>query len=158
MPTNFASHFETKTRATVSGRSESFVTLAASRPEWLLEAVREAHQGDLPNDWVYAECKAAVEAFDVGDLTDEEDPDDDVHAYADAQVDVYTKNLFQWAADFCLTDTWACALQEAKDMGMRDGELERQIALVQYSAIRHIADTMKLACAKAVTAAGEGGS
>ena len=146
MATSFASHFETRTRD-----SGPYITLTDGAPEWLKDAVRDAHQGTLPNDWIYAECKAAVEAFDVGDLTNEEDPDDDVHAYADAQVDVYTMDLFQWAADFCLTETWACAHQEARDMGMRDGELERQIALVQYVALRHIADTMKRACAKALT-------
>lgn len=147
MSTNFASHFVTKTRE--SGKSHAYVTLTDDAPEWLKNAVSEAHQGTLPNDWICAECFAAVEAVDSGALDVEDEDDDDVHSYADSQVDVYTQELFQWAADFCLTDTFAAAKQEAHDMGMRDGDLEKQIAVVQYAAIRHIADTMKQACAAA---------
>lgn len=113
-------------------------------PEWLQAAVREAHQGSLPSDWIYAECKAAVEAFDDGSLDDSED-DDSVHAHVDGRVDVYTQGLYQWAADFCLMPTWAAAEQEAEDMGMPD-ETERRVAAIQYAAIRHIADTMRQAC------------
>ena len=63
MTTNFTSHFVIHTRAD----GETFTTLADDAPAWLQEAVREAHQGDLPNDWVYAECRAAAEAFDAGE-------------------------------------------------------------------------------------------
>jgi hypothetical protein len=132
-----ASHFETKTRDS----GESFVTLNDTAPDWLKEAIREAHNGTLPTDWIYSECRAAVEAFDEGSLSDE----DDVHSHADGRVDVYTKDLYQWAADFCLTDTWSSAEAEASDMGMPD-ETERRIAVIQYAAIRHIADTMRYAC------------
>ncbi len=144
MTTNFASHFETKTRADSTQPGEHFTTLSESRPAWLHEAVREAHQGTLPHDWIYAECRAAVEAFDCGDLDDSED-DDDVHAYTDSRVDVYTQALYRWAVDFCLTDTWAEAESEAQDMGLPD-ETEKRIACIQYAAIRHIADTMRQAC------------
>lgn len=146
MTTNFASHFETKTRADSTQPGEHFTTLSESRPAWLQEAVREAHQGDLPVDWIYAECKAAVEAFDEGYFTDDEDT---VHAHTDGRVDVYTQALYQWAADFCLTNTWTEAESEAQDMGLPE-ETEKRIACIQYAAIRHITDTMRDACAKTV--------
>ena len=139
MTTNFAKHFVTRSR---DGGTTFFYTLADDAPEWLKVAVREAHQGTLPNDWVYEACRDAAEAVDSVVLDVEDDDDDDVHSYADGQVDVYTKDLFQWAADFCLTDTWANAHQEARDMGMRDGDLDRQVACVQYAALRHIADSV----------------
>jgi len=138
--TSYASHFETKTRTS----GEKFVTLADSRPGWLHEAVRTAHQGTLPNDWIYAECEAAALAFDDGQLDDE----DDVHMYVDGRIDIYTKDLYQWAADFCLTDTWAEAEVEARDMGLPE-ETEKRIACIQYAAIRHIAETMREACMEA---------
>lgn len=148
----FAHYFVTKTRASQKlNERETFVSFAEDAPEWLKEAVRKAHQGTFPNDWIFAECRAAVEAFDEGALTDSED-DDDVHAHADGHVEPYTKNLFQWAADLCLTETFSNAEQEANDMGMAAG-FRHQLAYIQYAAIRHIADTMKLACIEAAKAA-----
>jgi hypothetical protein len=99
--------------------------------------------------WIYEECRAAVEAFDDGTLTSDDDSD---HEYADGRVDTYTKDLYQWAANFCLTDTWAEAEQEAKDVGLPD-ETDRRIACIQYAAIRQIAETIRAACAQAVEAA-----
>lgn len=154
MTTHFAAHFETKPRPDFSVRAgEPFTTLKDDAPPWLKEAVREAHQGDLPLDWIYAECAAAAEAIDAGDL-DLADADDDVHAHADSRVDVYTKQLYQWAADHCLTDTWASAEQEARDMGLPE-ETEQRIRAIQYAAVRHVADVMKQACTRAVVASTE---
>jgi hypothetical protein len=90
-----------------------FVTTAEGVPQWLVDAIHVAHQGDLPHDWIYAECQAAAEAFDEGNLDDEEG----VAEYADARVDVYTAELFAWAAEFCLTRTWAEAEAQAKESG-----------------------------------------
>jgi hypothetical protein len=147
--TTYASHFETKTRDDGS----TFVTLKDDTPRWLKEAVREAHQGTLPNDWIYAECRAAAEAFDDGRLTTDED-DDDVHSHADGRVDVYTKELFQWAADFCLTDTFSAAEEEVDDVGgLDDADTSKRIATIQYAAIRHVADAVKQACRKAAAEA-----
>jgi hypothetical protein len=133
-----AKHFEKKTRDS----GESFFTLADDAPEWLCDAVRDAHQGTLPNDWIYSECRAAVEAFDEGTLDDE----DAIHEHADNQVDVYTRELYRWAADMCLTDTWAEAEEEAKDLGDRLEDTEKRLAVIQYCAIARIAGTMLNAC------------
>ena len=155
MTTTFASHFVTKTRNPVTKTStdsggEPFTTLADDRPDWLQEAVREAHQGTLPSDWIYAECKAAAEAFDEGVFDDCED-DDSVHEYVDGRVDVYTQALYRWAADFCLTETFSVADEEASDMddpemSACEVDLAKRLSNIQYAAIRHIADTMREAC------------
>lgn len=139
---DFAKHFETKTR----DNGERFTSLKDDRPEWLQDAVYAAHQGTMPNDWIYAECLAAIESFDADELSDE----DNVHEFADARVDVYTKALYQWATDMCLTDTWAKAEGEVEDCGgMLDESIEKRIAIVQFYAIRFIAETMQAACAEA---------
>jgi hypothetical protein len=145
MPTNFAVHFVTRIRQNGDKEEEQFITLVEDRPQWLQDAVRDAHQRTLPNDWIYEECRAAVEAFDAGDLRDD---DDSVHEHADGRVEIYTKALYQWAADMCLTDTWAEAEQEAKDIGMPE-ETEKRLACIQYAAIRRIAQMMYAACAEA---------
>lgn len=109
-------------------------TLTDEAPEWLQDAVYEAHQGTLPCDWIYEECKAAFDA----ELEDE----DAVHEHADSRVDIYTKNLAQWYADMCLTSTYGYAEDEAKDMGCADGDINRQLMAIQYCAIRFIASTI----------------
>jgi hypothetical protein len=135
--TSIASYFDdTKTR----DNGEYFVHLKDDAPEWLSDAVRDAHQGTLPNDWIYAECLAAVEAFDFGDFDE-----DYIHEHADGRVDVYTRELYQWAADMCLTDTWANAEAEAAEMGLVE-ETEKRLAVIQYCAIRYIAEAMLNAC------------
>lgn len=145
MTTDFATHFTANTRA----NGDTYFSTSEGCPAWLRDAVREAHQGTLPNDWIYAECRAAVAAFDAGDLADEDG--DDVHGYVDGRVDVYTKDLYQWAADLCLTDTFAAAEEEARDMGLPE-ETEDRIKWIQYAAVRHVADTMYQACAQAAKA------
>ena len=116
---------------------ETFVTCTDDRPEWLHDAIHEAHGSDLPDDWVYAECEAACDAIDDGSLTG----DDSVHEFADARVDVYTRDLYRWAADKCLSDTYASAESDASDCGMPD-ETEKRIAIIQYHAIARIARTI----------------
>jgi hypothetical protein len=59
---NLARWFEKRTRAD----GDVFVTTKDDAPEWLRDAVREAHQDDPPNDWTYGEAQAACEALDAG--------------------------------------------------------------------------------------------
>jgi hypothetical protein len=119
--------------------ARKIVTLKTKRLEWLYEAIREAHVSDPPNDWIYEECYAACEAIDDGSLKD----DDDVHEFADSRVDIYTRDLFQWSADFCLTDTFASAESELSDCGgSDDGDMAKKIAQLQYFAIARIARTI----------------
>jgi hypothetical protein len=124
-------------REDVRNNGQSFVTLTDDAPEWLLTAIREAHRGDLPNDWIYAECKAAFEAYAARDLT----TTDDLAEYADSRVDIYTKDLAQWYADMCLSDTFAQAEDVANDCPPFD-DMRKRIAAIQYFAIAAIAQTM----------------
>jgi hypothetical protein len=141
MPTTFASNFVIRTR----DDGVPYVTLAEDVPAWLRKTVRDAHLDTLPSDWVYAECKAAVEAFDEGTFAGSDDDDDCVHDHADSRVEVYTQALYQWAADHCLTEIFAAAKQEAMDVGLPE-DTEDRIKSIQYAAIHHIADTMRQAC------------
>lgn len=128
--------FETRTR----DDGKQFCMLKDGHPEWLKDAVYAAHDDSLPDDWIYAECRAACDAIDEGSLKDE----DSLHGHADGRVDVYTKERFQWAADFSLTTLYAHAEEEAKEIGMStaDVPIADRIAVMQYCAIYQIASLM----------------
>lgn len=125
---------------------ESYVSLHVDRPEWLQDAVYTAHGGDMPNDWIYDECRATCDAIDDGsiDIEGREDAiNDAIHDHADSRVEIYTKPLFQWAADMCLSDTFSEAESDLKDMGGDETtDMVKRLMALQYCAIRRIAETM----------------
>jgi hypothetical protein len=134
-----AAFFVTGTRAPGPVPVEvKYVATAEGVPQWLVDALYAAHQGDMPRDWIYAECQAAAEAYDEGSLTDE----DDVATYADGRVDIYTADRFRWAAEHCQTHTWVTAEEQAKEIGAPLEEVESRLGVIQYYAIEFIARTM----------------
>ncbi len=74
----------------VRSNGETFVKLDDGAPEWLADAVMEAHGDEMPNDWRYETlqsiacciCDGNVEAGDI----------------ADRLVDVYNSDLLAWLA------------------------------------------------------------
>ncbi len=136
--------FETAKRADGQHKDESdatYVRVKDGAPAWVLDAVRKAHQGTLPSDWVFAECQAAAERIDEGDegalmygewITE----------HAEGRVDVYTKELFQWATDFCLTEIFGDAEERAEGLFEPDGDTAKRLGVIQFCAIDAIARTM----------------
>ena len=104
---------------------------------WLHEAIREAHDGMLPNDWVYDLCHSVACRIDE-DRFDE----DMIHEFADGEVDVYNNARFAWAAEFCNTNIYEEATDRAKDMGTETTDPTELIAVVQYCAIERIAQVI----------------
>lgn len=86
MTTNYARFLETVPRADGS----SYVRLNDDCPQWLRDAVYEAHDEELPNDWRYETCQAIVSALDSAD--DDFNP----MMLADELADVYTSDLLDW--------------------------------------------------------------
>lgn len=122
---------------------ETFVSLKDERPEWLHDAVRDAHAGDFPNDWIYAECRAACDAIDDGSIdVDNRDVSDQVWEHADGRVDVYTRKLYQWAADKCLSDTFAQAESEVNDLLDGVTDTAKRLSVIQFCAIQSIVNVM----------------
>lgn len=117
---------------------ECFVRLKDDAPEWLRDAVREAHQGTLPNDWIFFQCRAACEAIDEMLPVD----GDWLHDYVDGEVDIYTKERFVWAAHFCLTDTFSEAEERATELFGDEDDTAARLGVIQYCAIEFIAQTM----------------
>jgi hypothetical protein len=75
---------------------ETFVKLTDDCPSWLHDAVRDAHDGELPNDWRYETCRFIVSMFDDGYSADD---DDAAMEIAESLVDVYNYDLARWLAD-----------------------------------------------------------
>ncbi len=129
------SPFVTKTR---EPSGTEYVTLADNAPKWLYNTVRDAHQGDMPNDWIFQVCKDAYEAEDLDPTADGA-----IHEFADSSVDIYTKDLYQWAADMCLTSTYSNAQSNAEDFGQSNAQpIKDQLKIIQYCAIAYIAEVI----------------
>ena len=84
----FADQFEARTRA----NGDRFDCLKDEAPEWMGDAMRDAHGGMMPDDWRYSAARSIVEA-----LADDADPDD-MGERIDGLVDVYTGRLTAWLA------------------------------------------------------------
>ena len=110
------------------------ITLTDDRPDWLLEAIQEAHCSDLPRDWIYQECEAACDAIDNGSLDE-----DSVHEHADSRVDVYTQARYDWAADMCGTSTFSEAESTLDDLGRTGVDTTELLGQLQYCACERIA-------------------
>lgn len=130
----FAGAFETATRDS----GETFYHLTDGATEWMRDAVREAHDGEFPNDWRYETCARVVD--DLADaLEDGADMDDVTHEIADRLTDAYTSDLFQWLAD---NTSRAQYVDDANaEMGHADS-LAAQVQAGQYQCIRSMAETL----------------
>jgi hypothetical protein len=140
-PRRLGSYFKKLNRAP-EGCASRAVTTTDDRPEWLQEAIREAHVSDLPRDWIYQECEAVCDAIDEGSLKDEVlgYQEDAIHEYADSRVDIYTKDRYEWAADMCLTGTYAEAESEWNDGGQVGAtDTTEKLGALQYYACARIA-------------------
>lgn len=134
--TKIAPFFERR-RTRDSG--EAFYTLKDDKPEWLQDAVMDAHNGEMPDDWIYEQCSA------IADMIDDYDPDDDLedatHEMADGLVDVYTHDLNRWyAANLCRAE-W---VEQAREEGLidADADITARFSAGQYLQLRFIADQL----------------
>ena len=121
--------FDTRKR----DNGETFVCFTDDAPEWLRDVVRDLHSNSFPSDWIYCAAKAAVEQIES-----EGYDSDNAHEWADGMVDIYTRDLYQFAADNCLTGWYGDAESEADDLGHENQEPHERIALVQYCAYARI--------------------
>lgn len=122
-----AEYFERATR----DDGTRYTRLRDDRPEWLQDAVYAAHDGELPNDWRYEQCKYIAGTIDDGN--------DDAMDIADALTDTYTHDLLTWVSgDLNRVGYVDEALYE---MGNPDG-LEQLIRAGQFQCLTVMAQTM----------------
>lgn len=136
MTRNIARHFEYAIRTDGS----EYWRLTDDAPDWLHDAVYEAHDGELPNDWRYAQCYGIVEYLDQSDNP----ATDGDFEYADTAVEPYTYELLQWyAADL---DRISYADENTLEFGPGEG-LGHTLLLGQAYAIASMFRTIAAAYA-----------
>lgn len=143
----------------VRSDGSEYVLLTDDAPDWLKDAVREAHDFELPDDWRYA--TAAAIAVSLDEALDEEGVDgwgwdgwdDWVMSTAEALVDVYNTDLARWlAGDVRRGEYVDRSIDEfgATDVG---ADVFRSIRVGQFYCIEEMARVL-LAAWGAVTGAG----
>ena len=70
---------------------ELYTRLREDAPEWLRDAVRQAHDDEIPNDWRYEKC---AELWDA--ITDEGNAGMEPYEFAEGLTDIYTSRLLDW--------------------------------------------------------------
>ena len=117
-----ADYFEAKSR----DNGEAFYSLTDDRPDWLYEAVREAHDGEFPDDWRYKMCHSIACWLD-----DDEPTEDNIFEFADGATDIYNADRLRWlASSLDRVDYVNDALAEGAGQDNRDGMQDKAFDLV----------------------------
>lgn len=123
-------YFTTKQVKRGEGPVETIVKLRDDAPEWVHDAVREAHDGEWPDDWRYETCAAIFDCVhdEVGDS----------HAIADSLVDIYTGARFAWLAGNINRQSY---VDEAQDEGIAGdrASISERVGMGQYLCIERMA-------------------
>jgi hypothetical protein len=114
------------------GDGSSFLLLSPDAPESLRDAVKAAHEEELPNDWRYEVCCRAALA-----LKEEPDsePEDLCHSVAQSMATPYTGSLLVWYAEMPARLSYA---EEAEDLSNASSVLEA-LTMGQYEAAHNAA-------------------
>lgn len=102
---------------------ETFVALKDDAPDWMTDAIHDAHGDMMPDDWRYQACMEAAEA-----IADADDIDSARDSFMDA-VDVYNSDLMRWLDSHGSRTDYVD--QAVEDYGWPDGGLMQAIAIAQ---------------------------
>jgi|APSaa5957512493_1039668.scaffolds.fasta_scaffold39291_2 hypothetical protein len=69
---------------------ELYTRLREDAPDWLRDAVYEAHDDETPNDWRYEKCA------EIWENITSEDEAHEPHELTDHLTDIYTGDLLAW--------------------------------------------------------------
>lgn len=128
-----AKQFTSKTRD--NGESFVYVKEGAPNAEFILQYVREAHDGRLPDDWVYGTFADLLSNISEYDVETPDDLDNVRHEIVDSYVDVYTHELTKWLHSSVHNVEYLGRVQE--EYGTEtDGY--RLLAMAQYMAIDEV--------------------
>jgi hypothetical protein len=143
---NLSRYFERATRGRENGPDQegsTFVRLTDDAPEWLTDAVREAHDGELPDDWRYETCELIASMLDERPEWLESDDDSDLaHEIADSLTDVYNFDRLTWLAGSLIRPDYVN--DAVREYGIpTDGfDLVEAIGWGQYSCLRQMAEIL----------------
>lgn len=116
-----------------------FCCLKDGAPEWLHDAIREAHGDLLPDDGIYARCESALEHIQAGG-------DDDAHEWADGDVNCYHARRVAWLAEHPIARLGLCEEAQADGMVAAEADILERIAAGWYLESVRIYAAMYAAC------------
>lgn len=125
---------------------ETYFYLRDGSPEWMRDAIFEAHQavGEGMQDEVYEACRDAAEH-----LADCDDWDDGAHEFADGAVSVYDAERVAWLSGHS-TARGAMVDEACKEFGIAStATLSDRIAAGWYEWNRLIYEAVRSACEEA---------
>lgn len=96
---NLAAAFEVRERYAHTMTPESFVVLKDDAPEWMVDAVRTAHDDELPNDWRFRICSRIADWISESGFENADSTTDDTLDFAADAADQITPDLMAWLAD-----------------------------------------------------------
>lgn len=125
-----------------------FDKLRDDAPGWCRDAVREAHDDELPDDWRFTTCRALADALlEHVEYNDGEIDDDWQHEAVDGQVDVYYSDLLDWLR----VGTRYTYVDDARAEYGNDADQDfmKSVATAQYYAISQMAGILERAVREA---------
>lgn len=123
----------------------AFYCLTDTAPEWIKDAVREAHGDESPDDWVHEQCYDVCIAIDNGAIGGP----DDAAEWADSNGDVYTAALLRWAAGD-LNRLSYCDEAASEGLITEKATMEERLRIGQFVQLERIARAIAAAVAEAV--------
>ena len=100
--------------------------------------------GDMPRDYVFLVCSLVCEAIDDGaiDLTTADSLSDSIGQWAESAKEIYTGEIFKWAADMCGTALFAMAEDTLLELGFSEkNNTEARISCLEFFVLKFSAET-----------------
>ena len=124
-----------------TGDVEDYVSFADVHPQWLHDAVYEAHDEELPNDWRFSTALVIATALDEYEEDEEHDRldidevGDWAATVADQLVDFENYKLLTWLAE----NLRRIDDEAIEELVTKDDGVIRRVQLMQYLAIEQMA-------------------
>ena len=133
--TNFKAALNELSNAFTRDNPRKVYSLAEGSPEWMRDLIYAAHDGRMPDDWIY---QAVYEiACNLNCYDDPDECRDAEHEICDGLVDVYTSDLTRWlglhSSNVSLCD------EAAEEFGLEaHNDIEHRIRMGQFLAYRRV--------------------
>jgi hypothetical protein len=132
--TKRAEHLRTFFKTKERDNGDTFVYTTDDRPQELQDAIYEAHEQQLPNDWIFGTFADLLQKVEEYDCENIEQLEDYRHEIVDSYVDIYTHDLTKW-----LHENQALSyLEDACDGFVSEDGAWQLLARAQYNAIDEV--------------------
>ena len=81
----------------LSDGQKTYYVIRTGSPDWMVDAVRAAHDDELPNDWRYSICNYLTQNIAEHETADA--ARDNAGELAESQATIYTSELLSWYAE-----------------------------------------------------------